>query len=169
MSDPTRLELTNGTRLDAPNADGKTRLDSLDGSSVLSRAALIPSALSKSYRMFEPITTQGAEADLFIIESVEDNEKCVLKLYRRGLKPKSDVIEILKACSHDHVVEIITWGESDGLWFEVLEYGKHGTLRDIFEKGPIKEAVMLTIVRELLGAIEHIHVTRGFATLPHLG
>jgi serine/threonine protein kinase len=39
----------------------------------------------------------------------------------------------------------------------MLEYGKHGTLRDLFQKGPIKDALMLSIVRELVGAIEHIH------------
>ncbi|MEI7682296.1 MAG: protein kinase [Betaproteobacteria bacterium] len=157
MSDPTRIDSGAGTRLDPPNADGKTRIDRPEGPAVLSGHASIPSALVTSYLMVEPITTQGAEADLFIIESVEDKQKYVLKLYRRGLKPKTDVIDILRACSRDHVIEIVNWGESDGLWFEILEYAKHGTLRDMFRKGPVKDVQMLSIVRDLLSSIEHIH------------
>jgi serine/threonine protein kinase len=157
MSDPTRIDSGAGTRLDPPNAYGKTRIDPPEGPAVLSGNALIPSALATSYRMVEPITTQGAEADLFIIESVEDKQKYVLKLYRRGLKPKSDVIDILRTCSRDHVIEIVNWGESDGLWFEILEYGRHGTLRDMFRKGALKDAQMLSIVRDLLSSIQHIH------------
>ena len=157
MSDPTRLDSGAGTRLDMPLNDGRTRLDRPDSHIVFPGGGVIPSALASTYQMVEPITTQGAEADLFIIQSLEDQEKYVLKLYRRGLKPKSEVIEILRGCNRDHVIEIVTWGESDGLWFEVLEYGKHGTLRDLFLKGPVKDALMLTIVRELVGAIEHIH------------
>lgn len=157
MSDPTRIDSGAGTRLDPPNIDGKTRIDHPEGATVFVGNLSMPSALASSYRMVEAIPTQGAEADIFVVHSIQDEQKYVLKLYRRGLRPKSDVIEILRACSREHVIEIVDWGESDGLWFEILEYGKHGTLRDLFQRGPVKEALMLSIVRELLGAIEHIH------------
>lgn len=156
MTDPTRIDTGAGTRLDPPNADGKTRVDRPEGTVTAGKISM-PSALVSAYAMVEPIPTQGAEADLFIVQSIADKQKYVLKLYRRGLKPKSDVIEILRSCSREHVIEIVDWGESDGLWFEILEYGKHGTLRDLFQKGPVKDALMLSIVRELVGAIEHIH------------
>lgn len=156
MSDPTRIDTGAGTRLDPPNVGGKTRLDRPEGTVTAGKISM-PSALVSTYVMVEPIPTQGAEADLFIVQSISDKQKYVLKLYRRGLKPKSDVIEILRSCSREHVIEIVDWGESDGLWFEILEYGKHGSLRDFFQKGPIKDAQMLSIVRELVGAIEHIH------------
>jgi len=157
MSDPTRIDSSTGTRLDPPNVEGKTRIDHLVRPAVSAGNVSMPSALASSYDMVEPIPTQGAEADIFIVQSVADNQKYVLKLYRRGLKPKSDVIEILRACSREHVIEIVDWGESDGLWFEILEYGKHGTLRDLFLNGPVKDALMLSIVRQLVAAIEHIH------------
>jgi serine/threonine protein kinase len=157
MNDHTRIDSGTGTRLDPSNADGLTRIDRQDIPISLSGYATIPSALAISYLMLEPITTQGAEADLFIIESRKNEHKYVLKLYRRGLKPKSDVIDILRACSRDHVIEILEWGESDGLWYEILEYGKYGTLRDMFKKGPVKHDQMLGIVRDLLNSIEHIH------------
>jgi serine/threonine protein kinase len=156
MSDPTRIDTGAGTRLDPPNTDGKTRLDRPERTVTAGKISM-PSALTSAYVMVEPIPTQGAEADLFIVQSIADKQNYVLKLYRRGLKPKSDVIETLRSCCREHVIEIVDWGESDGLWFEMLEYGKHGTLRDLFQKGPIKDALMLSIVRELVGAIEHIH------------
>lgn len=157
MSSPTRVDGDTRTRLDWQNLEGQTRLDQPPGVATPTGHYSIPPALTLTYRFVSAIPTQGAEADLYIIEDVAAEQKFVLKLYRRGLKPKSDVIEMLQACDREHVVEIVRWGESDGLWYEILEYGAHGTLRDIFQKGPIKEAQMLNIVRELHGAIEHIH------------
>lgn len=157
MSTPTRIDSSAETRLDPPSSDGKTRIDHPTGSPFFAGNVSIPTALVSKYRLVEAIPTQGAEADLFIIESLEDQQKVVLKLYRRGLKPKSEVIEILRACSREHVIEIVEWGESDGVWFEILEYGKHGTLRDLFKNGPVKDPQMQKIVRQLVAAIEHIH------------
>lgn len=157
MSDPTRLDGGAVTRLDPQNADGKTRLDQPPGTLTPAGYYALPSALTSTYRFVSAIPTQGAEADLFVIESLDAGQKFVLKLYRRGLKPKGDVIEMLRACSREHVVEIVSWGESDGLWYEILEYGAHGTLRDMFQKGSVKDAQMLEIIRELHDAIEHIH------------
>ncbi len=157
MSEPTRIDSVVGTRLDSPTGDGKTRLDSsMEGILHVGQISL-PSSLSAAYRMVEPMPTHGAEADLFIIESIEATQRFVLKLYRRGLKPKREVIEILQTCSHEHVVELVTWGESDGLWYEVLEYGKHGTLRDMLRHGPVSSELLTSVLRELLVAIEHIH------------
>lgn len=157
MSGPTRLDNGTETRLDPLPGDGKTRVDRKDGPAIAAGSISIPPSLAATYRMVEPIPTQGAEADLFIVETTSRRERFVLKLYRRGLKPKAEVIETLRACSREHVIEIVDWGESDGLWFEILEYGKHGTLRNIFQKGPVKDALMLSIVRELFSAVEHIH------------
>lgn len=157
MSDPTRIDPAAGTRLDPQNADGKARLDQPPNVAAPAQHYALPSALTSRYRFLSAIPTQGAEADLFVIESFDASQKFVLKLYRRGLKPKSDVIEMLRACSREHVVEIVNWGESDGLWYEILEYGAHGTLRDMFQKGSITEPQMLDVVRQLHGAIEHIH------------
>jgi serine/threonine protein kinase len=157
MSDPTRIDVSVGTTLDHQSPYGKTRIDRLDGPAITAGSISMPSALASTYQMIEPIPTQGAEADLFIIQSQVDKQKYVLKLYRRGLRPKGDVIETLRTCSRQHVIEIIGCGESDGLLYEILEYAKHGTLRDLFRKGPVKDALMLSIVSELLGAVEHIH------------
>jgi serine/threonine protein kinase len=156
MSDPTRVDGGAGTRLDPQLVDG-TRIDRLEGPAVTAGNVSMPSVLASRYRMVEPIPTQGAEADLFIVQPLADKQKYVLKLYRRGLKPKCDVIATLRACGREHVIEIVEWGDSDGLSFEILEYAKHGTLRDLFQIGPVKDALMLSIVRELLGAVEHIH------------
>lgn len=157
MSASTRLDKGSETRLDPLHGDGKTRVDRNEGPAIAAGSISIPTSLAATYRMVEPIPTQGAEADLFIVERASGRERFVLKLYRRGLKPKAEVIETLRACSREHVIEIVDWGESDGLWFEILEYGKHGTLRKIFQKGPVTDALMSSIVRELLSAVEHIH------------
>lgn len=157
MSSPTRLDTGGETRLDSQNADGRTRIDQPEGGPAHVGRIAIPSALASSYRVVSAIPTQGAEADIYVIEALDGGKKNVLKLYRRGLKPKGDVIELLQACSREHVVGIESWGESDGQWYEILEYGEHGTLRAMFKDGPVKDALMTRIVQELHEAIEHIH------------
>jgi len=155
MNNQTRIDTTNPTRLD--EADGKTRLDGPDAAQSQAGSSILPSRLATQYRVVSAFQTMGAEADLYLVERVADGGSYVLKLYRRGLKPKAEVIEAIRKCDREHVVKTIGWGESDGLWYEILEYGSCGTLRDLLRTGRISEHKMLAVVRELAGAIDHIH------------
>ena len=98
----TRLDNSANTRLDQPKADGQTRLDLAPIAIQQSGMRSIPSSLEANYRIIEPIPTQGAEADLFIIEDLIGGGNYVLKLYRLSLKPKNDVIKTIQACAREH-------------------------------------------------------------------
>lgn len=158
MSESTRRDgSVDGTRRDAQAPEGKTRLDLPQGANAPSGYSAIPAELAAQYQIVSALPAQGAEADLFLVQKSGTEQKFVLKLYRRGLKPKAEVVDKLRSCSREHVVEIVACGESDGQWYEALEYGAYGTLRDLLREGPIKETQMLDVVRELHAAIEHIH------------
>lgn len=157
MTDKTRLEAGAQTRLEAEGA-GSPQATRIEGPApVLQQTAALPSALATEYRLVRAFDTLGAEADLFLVERIRDRVQHVLKLYRRGLKPKLDVIEALRACERAHVVETIAYGESDGLWYELLEYGEHGTLREWMNSGQANARSMQTVLTELHAAIQHIH------------
>jgi serine/threonine protein kinase len=158
MADQTKLDTAIGTTIDSSASGNPTKLDISHPSPRVSIGGLnLPSALSTTYRMIEAITTQGAEADLFVIQQIENQKNYVLKLYRRGLKPKSEVIDLLRSCDRTHVVDIIDWGTSDDLWYEILEFCEHGTLRDLFKGTPVSEQLMLEILRELSAGIAYLH------------
>ena len=79
-----------------------------------------------------------------------------MKLYRKGLQPKLDVIRLLQGCDTQHVVKIFDAGEADGVWYEVLEYAD-GTLRDLLGMGPADSDRTKRILLELTQALKHIH------------
>lgn len=154
MNDKTRLEsATAPTRVEGP---AQTRLEGARSESI-SAGFAIPRALQDKYRFLRAFNTLGAEADLALVERTSDKAQHVLKVYRRGLSPKVDVIEALRACDRRYVVETLAYGESDGLWYEILEFGAHGTLRDVMTSGSVKSSEMLQILRELYSAVSHIH------------
>jgi len=156
MSDPTRIDVSVGTTLYHQSAYGKPYRP-VGRSGHHRREHLDAFGLGVNLPDDRTYSNAGRRGGPFHHPIPSRQAEYVLKLYRRGLRPKGDVIETLRTCSRQHVIEIIGCGESDGLLYEILEYAKHGTLRDLFRKGPVKDALMLSIVSELLGAVEHIH------------
>ena len=78
-------EAPGATRLDA-GAPGATRRD---GAPQGARRSLfnLPSVFDGRYRIVEPLPTAGAEAELLIVESINDRHRGVVKLYRPGIEP----------------------------------------------------------------------------------
>jgi hypothetical protein len=52
---------------------------------------------------------------------------------------------------------MLSFGEADHQWYEVLEYTEYGTLRDVFAKQPVSEEVLTTVVRQLAAALAYLH------------
>ena len=81
MADQTKLDTAIGTTIDTSASGNPTKLDISHPAPRVSIGGLnLPSALSATYRMIEAITTQGAEADLFVIQQIENQKNYVLKL-----------------------------------------------------------------------------------------
>jgi serine/threonine protein kinase len=159
MIDPTRIDRGSNTRLDDADSgtSGGTRIDQQPSAAPRNATSSLPSELAKQYGLVSAFDSQGAEADLYLIERLADKSQFVLKLYRRGMQPKSEVMESIGRCDRKHVVELIAWGTDESVWYEILEFAAHGTLRNIFRKGAVSPRQMLAVLRELSGAIEHIH------------
>ncbi|MFZ4789585.1 MAG: protein kinase domain-containing protein [Candidatus Competibacteraceae bacterium] len=118
----------------------------------------LPAALSDRYRIIQSISTRGGEADLLRVESVVDGQPAVIKLYRPGIEPKTAVLEKIQRCAQEHVIGLLEHGQSEGIWYEVLEYARHGSLRDYLKPGqPVADREMRVILTELHTAIEELH------------
>ena len=165
-SAPTRLDDTASgsntlqTRLDVPHLHTQSAHTVRDDA-VFTQGSLIqlPSALRNRYRILNQLRNYGAEADLLLVEpnNNEESGNRVIKLYRRGIQPKEDVLaKVMDGCP-DHLVRIYDFGQSDGHWYEVLEFIEHGSLRQLLRDRPMPETYLREILRELTAGIEHLH------------
>jgi len=117
----------------------------------------LPKSLSQLYAIERPFPTSGAEADLYLARNRSTGTLVVLKVYRRGLRPKLEVIQALKGCDAKHVVRIFDSGESEGHWFEVLEYGEYGSLREVVASKARDETLAGEVLNQVSAALKHIH------------
>lgn len=120
----------------------------------------LPGSLRADYRLLEALPTQGSEADLMLVESVANQEKRIVKLYRKGIRPDAELLERIAGTAQPHVVRLYDYGESDGFAYEVMEYCPHGSLRRLLESGPMTRERIRQIIREVGAAIAEIHAKR---------
>ncbi len=119
----------------------------------------LPSDIQNRYRVRQRLPTAGAEADLFVVEATAgaDTELRVLKLYRFGIQPKADVLERVRNGSPEHLIRIHEFGQSDGHWYELMEYATHGTFRQLLKGKALPQQNLLEVIRELAIGLEHLH------------
>ena len=111
----------------------------------------------KTYVILEELEASGAEADIYIVQEQDSDDKHVLKYYRRGRRPKSEITEMLADLEAEHVVRFYETGEKNGRSFEIQEFVEHGSLADMVASGGLPDARMKEILHELLIAVKHLH------------
>ena len=116
------------------------------------------------YQLIKQLEVFSAESDIFLIEkrSAEKSpagEKFILKHYRFGIKPKDEIIEILKSLPRNSVVEIAGHGlTGDGRFYEIQPYFPAGSLRDHLKKtGRASEEFIKEFIESLNGCLYEIH------------
>ena len=115
-------------------------------------------------RLESPIKVASGEADLWVARRNSDQQKVVLKIYRWGLRPKSELREKLakvfqaQAARRSHfVVEVYGHGLCrDGRDYEILEYIQHGTLSD-YAQQKLPEDKLRDAIVELTDAGAALH------------
>lgn len=117
----------------------------------------LPSALASRYRITRPLPATGAEADILLVEPVAGGPACIAKLYRQGILPKSEVQERIKRINPDYRVEAFEYGISDQRAYEVMEYCRHGSLRDWLNGSPLAATAIPEILREIAQALDGVH------------
>jgi serine/threonine protein kinase len=162
-ADETRLED------DAPVEEERTRLEGSDpGRTVLEGGVgkrsegfgLVGQSfegIEKSYRVLEELEASGAEADVYVVEEQDSEDKRVLKYYRRGIRPKAEITEMLAGLDKEHVVQVYETGAKDGRSYEIQEFVEHGSLADMVVSDGLPDTRMKEILHELLIAAEHLH------------
>lgn len=117
----------------------------------------LPGKLKERYRILSPLPTQGAEAELLLVEEHSGGPARVAKIYRHGIQPRPDVQERIARIDPHHRVDVLESGISEGYAFELMEYCVHGSLRKRMQNGPLDAALLQELVHELSIAIAGVH------------
>jgi tRNA A-37 threonylcarbamoyl transferase component Bud32 len=117
----------------------------------------LPGTLKDRFRILRPLPTQGAEAELLLVQQVDGGPELVAKIYRHGVQPRADVRERLARVDTHFCVALMESGTQQGYAYEVMEYCTRGSLRELLRKGTLKGDALQALVRELASAIAAVH------------
>jgi serine/threonine protein kinase/HAMP domain-containing protein len=117
----------------------------------------LPAALETRFDIEQPLQAAGGEADLFIVRDKRTGQRAVLKLYRHGIEPNTEVLERVSRAAPDQLVHLLEHGRDQGVPYELLEYCEHGSLRTLLKGRPVPMTAARTLLTELTDAIGHLH------------
>ena len=117
----------------------------------------LPGTLRERFRIVRALPATGAEAELLIVQAVNGGPELVAKIYRHGIHPDREIRERIARIAPEHRVEVIESGLADGFTFELMEFCRAGSLRDLLAKGLPTPDQLRDIVAELASAIAGVH------------
>lgn len=119
----------------------------------------IPRLISSRFTLEREFDARGNEADAFLVKN--SDTMLFAKVYRRGIRPNSEVLERLNTAAPEHVIRLVEAGfsDEDHCFYELMEYAELGTLGDLVTvEGPkLDSDLLLRILKELDDAMQHIH------------
>jgi tRNA A-37 threonylcarbamoyl transferase component Bud32 len=66
-------------------------------------------------------------------------------------------VDILSRLSHPNIVTVLERGEVDGKPYVAMEFVRGTSLREVMKRGPLPRHEALSIVRDVLSALDHAH------------
>lgn len=118
---------------------------------------LTPGATFREWKLTRPIQAASAEADLWILAHQQTGEPAVLKLFRYGISPKTEIQEAVRRLKFSSVVTVFATGEVEGRHFEIQEYIPGGSLAQLFPAGPAPADALQTVLAELVDSLADVH------------
>jgi serine/threonine protein kinase/ribosomal protein L34 len=119
----------------------------------------------RGYNIQKEFPARGAEADAFLLE--KNGQLYFLKLYRKGINPKLEVLEKIKSISEnlkEHVIQIYEVGYDEELqrYYEIMEYARFGSMKELIERlekfsFKEREELVISAVVELVEGINALH------------
>ncbi len=114
----------------------------------------------KEFKIIKENEARGGEADTFIIEN--SSEKSFLKLYRKGIEPKQEVVKKISELSNnynDYFIRIKQFGKDDktNRYYEIMEYATGGNLKEYLEKNNITVKDKIALIQKINEGLNILH------------
>jgi len=142
------------TRRDGANGPSGTRHDGQPAEPDNWIRVELPPELAQRFETVRELLPHGAEAWVLVVRDRADLSEHVLKLYHQGFIPHEGALDQLGTVAELHVVRTEEAGFASGLYFELMEYCRAGSMRELMRA---RSADFVTIVREIATAIEAVH------------
>ena len=112
------------------------------------------------YRLVRQFPATGGEADIWLV--LKEREYFILKHYRLGIEPKLEVLQKVSDISQKNpknLIQILRFGfdEESKRWYEIQEYARNGSLKDLIAKHQISRVQFKTIIAEISSALDALH------------
>jgi len=143
-----------GTRRERMSGGGGTRLE---GAVPKSFRMPLPPELADRFAVVKDLPS-GVEADVAVVEGIDDGSRRVLKLYREGFSPDEKAVDrLVRADDWTHVVKIFEsgWSWDGARFYEILEFCEQGSLRALVVDG--RRPAVDDVVRQVAGSLEFVH------------
>jgi tetratricopeptide (TPR) repeat protein/serine/threonine protein kinase len=122
-----------------------------------------PTLTGQSFHEFHLVRqfpAAGGEADIWLVS--RDRRYYILKLYRLGIDPKLEVLEKVSTISNKnpkHLIRIFRYGFDDETkrWYEIQEYARNGSLKDLIREHQISMVQFRTIIGEITHSLHALH------------
>ncbi|MDH4235598.1 MAG: protein kinase, partial [Gallionella sp.] len=125
-----------------------------EGEAADEQQSFLPPSLRARFRVIEMLPTAGGQADLALAQSAQQ-EKRVIKLYRKGIKPDWQVLERLPASNH--LVKFFEHGVAEDTAYEVMEYCAEGSLRRLLDGGPQPSETLRRLIEQFSATLAALH------------
>jgi len=159
--DRTEIEIEKTQIEDATHIEEVTEIEKPLVETTVTDKRDLHSIKFQDFKTIKQFPTSGAEADIYLLE--KEGEQFVLKLYRFNMKPSRDMIDKLKDLGRKYpedIIEIYDIGFDEALhrWYELQEYAKFGSLKDLMndENGLLQNNIN-TVIRETALLLTTLH------------
>ena len=114
----------------------------------------------KDWNVIKEFPAEGGEADIYLVK--KDDEFRVLKLYRRGMEPKPEVLKKIKEITEEipkYVIKLYEYGKDKitGRWYELLEFARYGNLRQFLKGKKLTKNLLKLIIFEVNEGLKALH------------
>ncbi len=118
--------------------------------------ALPPGAvLADDYRIEAgPLGGPTGEAEVYRCHDLRGDRTVAVKLYRHALQPKQAVIAQLQGLSHPNIVGLMSYGQWQGRFYEVMEYCSGGVMS---ERMPLNEIRLRGYLPGIASGLNYCH------------
>ena len=106
----------------------------------------------KDWNVIREFPAEGGEADIYLVK--RGDEYRILKLYRRGMEPKPEVLKKIKEITEEipkYVIKLYEYGKDKltGRWYELLEYARYGNLKQFLKGKKLTKGLLKLIIYEV--------------------
>ncbi|NJK92752.1 MAG: protein kinase, partial [Blastochloris sp.] len=116
-----------------------------------------PGAGFSHYKILQAQDLTAHDAETWLAEDTVTGKVVIIRVYRRGIRPRLEIMDTLRLMKGRGVSEIFEVGELQGLHYEVLERVSFGSLADRLQSQPLKETDIRQLVSDLCAVIRNLH------------